>query len=180
MLLRTLLMISLVFPAVADACEEYNLPDEQQQYLKELALPYRVPTGTTGVLLQKSRSLAGDDQGCTVVDDFNGDGRDDFAGIFQYTGERNRLDDWSLDVIILFSSEAETRHVIFPYSGQLNQRDKLLYQYLRQQPPGEFDLRPGRVLLQHPSILSYRRGKPAVVYFWDGTDITQRPVGIDD
>lgn len=180
MLLRTLVTITLILPAFANACEDYSLPDEQQQYLKELALPYQVPSGSTGVKVQKSRSLPGDTQGCTVVDDFNGDGRDDFAGIFQYTGERKRLDDWSLDIVILFSEAAETRHVIFPFSGQFNQRDQLLYHYLRQQPPGEFDLRPGRVKLEHPSILSYRRGKPAVVYFWDGGKITQRAIGIDD
>lgn len=180
MLLRTWVMITAIFSGTAIACEEYLLTDDQDKYLEELALPYRVPDGKTGVLLKNVEGRQGDTQGCTVVDDFNGDGRDDFAGIFQYTGKQNRLNDWSLDVVVLFSNAGETRHIIFPFSGQYDQQDKQLYQYLRPQPPGELDLRPGKMSLDFASILSYRRGKPSVVYYWDGTEITQRPIGVDD
>ncbi|MDH3389474.1 MAG: hypothetical protein OEN02_16410 [Gammaproteobacteria bacterium] len=173
-------MTTAIFSGTVIACDDYRLPEDQGEYFEKLSLPYRVPVGKTGVLLKKSRALPGDDQGCTVVDDFNGDGRDDFAGIFQYTGKQLRLNDWSLDVVILFSGADGIEHVIFPFAGQYDQRGELLLQYLAPRAPGELDLRPGKMRLDYPAVVSYRRGKPSVVYYWNGEQITQRAIGVDD
>lgn len=118
---------------------------------------------------------------CFHMEDLDGDTKPDFAGLYEYTGEQQRSSDWNLDLVLLYTDEnLQTRHVVFPSAGRISATKGEVYDTLKVQPPGVVDLMPGTVTLDRPGIVSYRNGKPAVLYFWQNGRYTQRVFSIDD
>lgn len=118
---------------------------------------------------------------CFQVEDLDGDENPDFAGLYEYTGEQQRSSDWNLDLVLLYTDESgQTRHTVFPSAGRASASKGEVYDTLKVQPPGVVDLMPGTVTLDRPGIVSYRNGKPAVLYFWQNGRYTQRVFAIDD
>lgn len=179
------------------ACEDYRLPPEFQDYFAGRELPYTRPIGKIAfvgdskeqirydmLVLPKDRDVGnfvdGGDPACSVSADFNGDGKEDFAGLFRYQGPEKRHNGWLLDLVILYSENGNLTHVIYPYAGQYYERQESVLVYLRKQGPGLIDLMPGQYELERPGIGVYIRGRPASTYYWDGREFAGLPMGVDD
>ena len=179
------------------ACENFQLPPEYQDYLKNRELPYRPPVGNIAfigdsgdrieydmLVLPKDRDVekfvTSGEPACSVSADFNGDGKNDFAGLYLYEGTEKRYNNWILDLVIVYSENGSTKHVVFPFTGQYFEGQEPVLVYLRRQGPGLVDLMPGQYVLEHPGIGVYRRGRPASTYYWDGKGFAELAMGVDD
>ena len=168
-------VIAMLFNASqAHGCETYKLTDKQRQYFEGLSLPLNVPQGKSTSAISNRSTL------CSLRDDFNKDGVTDFAGLFEYTGERTRSGGWDLDLVILYSDAGQTKHIIFPYAGQTENNGAKLREYLAMQYPGRVDLKPGKMMLDYPAIISYRDDKPAVIYYWNEKQFSTASYYVDD
>lgn len=124
---------------------------------------------------------SGEGEECFQVEDLDGDTRPDFAGLYENSGSEPRSGDWNLDLVLLYTDEGgQTQHVVFPSAGRSSAAKGEVYDTLKVQPPGVVDLMPGSVTLDQPGIVSYRNGKPAVLYFFQDGRYTQRIFSIDD
>jgi hypothetical protein len=176
--------ILLVFASVsAIACEEYPLSQNQRDYLEKQSLTLKIPSGdfsdpATNRADQKQESDGARE--CWVSEDFNNDGTDDFAGIFEYTGEKERVSGWQLDLVILYSDAGQLQHFVFQYAGRISEEGGQLRQHLGLQAAGRIDLKPGSVTIDQPGIVSYRDGLPAVIYYWNKDRFAKRTYYIDD
>ncbi len=122
-----------------------------------------------------------EDAACFQVVDLNGDGEDDFAGIYEHTGDDTRGGGWTLEVLILYKDDSgNIQHVTNPYSGQRSEVEGKLFQHLSQQPAGVVDLMPGSVTIDMPGVVSYRNGIPKVLYYYQDGKIKRAFYGIDD
>jgi len=122
----------------------------------------------------------GDPAACYQADDFDGDGAQDFVGIFEYTGSDTLGGDWGLEVVILTEDENENvQHITFPYTGQQSAEGDLA-QHLSLQPAGVVDLNPGGITIDAPGVVSYRNGEPKVIYYYVNGLLTQSFYGIVD
>lgn len=120
---------------------------------------------------------------CFQTEDIDGDGTQDFVGIYEHTGEEERVGNWNLDVVILYKDENnETKHITYPYTGQsvTDGESTELYQHLSSQPAGQIDLNPGSLTIDTPAVVSYRNGKPKVLYYWKDGKIRRALYGVDD
>ena len=119
---------------------------------------------------------------CFQADDFDGDGEEDLVAMYQYTGSSPRYFDWTLEVLILSKDAGgNVRHTLFPFTGQKSSATGDLAQHLSSQPAGIVNLNPGVITINKPGVVSYRNGKPEVLYYFDndGT-LAQAFYGIDD
>ncbi len=188
MLTRTPLVpattILLMFASIsAVACEDYPLSQNQRDYLEKQSLTLKVPSGDfadPAANHPEQKPASGGARECWVSEDFNNDGIDDFAGIFEYTGEKERVSGWQLDLVILYSDAGQLRHFVFPYAGRVTKEDGKLRQHLGVQAAGRVDLKPGSVTINQTGIVSYRDGQPAVIYFWNKDQFSKRTYFIDD
>ena len=128
-----------------------------------------------------------DDAQCLQKDNFFGDASDDtedFVGIFEYTGDEKRVDNWNLQVVILLEDEnGEIQNTTYPFSGQTtptNGTDSEVLQHLSVQPAGTIDLHPGSVTIDRPGVVSYRRGVPQVLYYWKDGQISRALYWVND
>jgi len=118
---------------------------------------------------------------CYQVDDFDGDGEQDFLGIFEYVGNQTRGNNWDLQTVILYEDAAgNTQVVAFPYTGQSSRDGSQIFQHLSLQPAGPVDLNPGGVILSRPGIVSYRNNEPKTLYYFQGGRWNRAFYGIDD
>ena len=125
--------------------------------------------------------LPGDPAACYQVGDFDGDGSQDFIGIFEYTGDDTRGNNWNLETVLLFEDAAgNIRSISFPYSGQASGDGSEVFQHLSPQPAGPVDLMPGGVMLSQPGVVSYRNNEPKTLYYFQNGRWTQAFYGIDD
>ncbi len=116
---------------------------------------------------------------CFQVDDINGDSEDDFAGIFEYTGNANRSDGWTLEVVLMYNDDnGDIQHITYPYSGKRS--DTELFQHLSRQPAGVVDLMPGSVTIDEPGVVSYRNGVPKVLYYYQDGIMNRAFYGVDE
>ena len=146
--------------AVKDEVEEEGLQEAQEMQQTELP-------GSSGA--------------CYQVDDFDGDGAQDFLGIYEYTGAQVRRNNWLLQLVILTEDSAgNVQHATFPYSGQFSDSGGELLHHVSLQPAGPVDLNPGSVMLSQPGVVSYRNGEPKMLIYFDGGQLAQAFFGIDD
>jgi len=117
--------------------------------------------------------------GCYQIDDVDGDGNEDFVGMFEHTGDDIRGGDWELEVVILTKdADGNVQHKTFPYTGQ--KLDGELTQHLSKQPAGVVDLNPGSITIDQPGVVSYRDGEPKVIFYYVDGVLTRSFYGIDD
>ena len=118
---------------------------------------------------------------CYQVEDFDGDGVQDFLGIFEYVGNETRGNNWNLQTVILYEDDAgDTQVVAFPYTGQSSRDGSEIFQHLSIQPAGVVDLMPGRVTLTQPGVVSYRNNEPKTLYYFQGGRWNRAFYRIDD
>lgn len=146
--------------AVKDEVEEEGLQEAQQM----------APT-----------PLPGASGACYQVEDFDGDGAQDFLGIYKYTGSQVRRNNWLLQLVILTEDGAgNVQHSTFPYSGQVSASGAELLHHVSLQPAGPVNLNPGSVTLSRPGVVTYRNGEPKMLIYYDGSQLAQAFFGIDD
>jgi hypothetical protein len=128
---------------------------------------------------QGDNAIVGDPAACFQVEDFDGDGSEDFFGLYDYTGSDTRANDWTLQLVILTEDNfGNVQHVLYPYSGRVTSGD--LDNHLSLQPAGVIDLNPGTVTIDEPGVVSYRNGVPKVLYYYDNGTLAQAFYGIVD
>ena len=116
---------------------------------------------------------------CFQVDDFDGDGSEDFFGLYEYTGSDTRANEWILQLVILTKDNfGDVQHMLFPYSGRVI--DGNLANHLSLQPAGVVDLNPGTVTIDEPGVVSYRNGEPKVLFYFDNGTLAKAFYGIID
>ncbi len=120
---------------------------------------------------------------CSLIADFNGDGKMDFAGLYRLKEGQKRGNNWVLDLVILYSSNGAIKHTVYPYTGQYFQgKKKPILVYLRRRGPGKVNLMPGHRFLDYPGIGVFRRGRPVSTYYWDNNSgrFSELSMGVDD
>jgi len=178
-LCRTVLMLVMAFSAfslsLACVSEQVARPESDkpttqdphvkkyQDYFKQLNLPYMEPLGC-------SKELP-----CRVVADFNDDGMVDLAGLYEYSGPKQRSNDWYLDLVIIYSTKdsAEPKHTIFTHVGRLDSKNQVLMK-LETQGVGDMKLPLRTFKMQRPGINVMTKGQSPEAYFptyyWDGKE----------
>ena len=134
-------------------------------------------------LLSEPQAKAGDteDAQCFQRADLDGDGKQDFLGIFEYVGKETRGNNWNLQTVILYEDAAgDTQVIAFPYTGQSSRSGSQIFQHVSLQPAGPVDLNPGSVMLSRPGIVSYRYNQPKTLYYFQGGRWSRAYYGIDD
>lgn len=183
---RALVAILFLFAQQTSvACEDFELPSKFKAHWQKNSVEYELPRGKLAVPSGASNNAQTKQQRaqvikCNVVQDMNGDGKTDYAGIYHYKGSKKRSDDWSLDLIFMYSVDDRIEQVIFPYAGRQTEGTDTLRFYLVPHDAGDIDLMPGTITLERPALVAYRDDKPAVVYYWDGEQVAQQPIGVDD
>jgi hypothetical protein len=127
--------------------------------------------------------LPGNPAACYQVEDFDGDGTQDFVGIYEYTGTETRGNNWALEVVILTGDPDDVtkiQHVRFQYSGKVTDGGTDLRQHLSLQQPGTIDLKPGSITINEPAVVSYRDGEPHTIYYFSNGILNRAFYGIDD
>ncbi|MCZ6616518.1 MAG: hypothetical protein O7E57_00180 [Gammaproteobacteria bacterium] len=118
---------------------------------------------------------------CYQADDFDGDGKEDFAGMFEHTGEKQRGGEWTLEVVIFNEDEnGEVQSITYPYSGQNSKETGEIKQHLSKQPAGMVNLNPGTLMIEKPAIVSYQDGEPKVLYYFEDGKPARAFYGVDD
>ena len=121
------------------------------------------------------------DAQCFQRADLNGDGKQDFLGIFEYVGKETRGNNWNLQTVILYEDAAgDTQVIAFPYTGQSSRSGSQIFQHLSLQPAGPVDLMPGSVTLTRPGIVSYRNNEPQTLYYFQDGQWSRAFYNIDD
>lgn len=145
--------------------------------------PRCAPSGPRvgGVQVKATQITVGQSGECFQTDDFDGDGEQDFMGIFEYVGNETRGNNWDLQTVILYEDAAgNTQLVSFPYTGQSSRDGSQIFQHLSVQPAGPVDLNPGGIMLSQPGVVSYRNNLPKTLYYFQGGRWNQAFYGIDD
>ena len=146
--------------------------------------PRCAPQGTrTGVaaLTTTQTNTVGQPGDCFQADDFDGDGKQDFVGIFDYVGNETRGNNWDLQTVLIYEDAAgNTPVTAFPYTGQSSRDGSQIFQHLSLQPAGPVNLNPGGVMLSRPGIVSYRNNQPKTLYYFQGGQWNRAFFGIDD
>lgn len=118
---------------------------------------------------------------CFQTEDLDGDGTEDFVGVYEHTGDDERGGEWTLEVVILTEDPSgAVQHITFPYTGQNLQDTGELTQHVSMQPAGVVDLAPGTLELDEPAVISYRNGEPKVVYYFENGQVSRAFFGVDD
>jgi hypothetical protein len=118
---------------------------------------------------------------CYQADDFDGDGKQDFLGVFEYVGKKTRGNNWNLETVILYEDAAgDTQVIAFPYTGQSSRSGGEIFQHLSIQPAGIVDLMPGQVKLTQPGVVSYRNNEPKTLYYFENGVLSRAFYKIDD
>jgi hypothetical protein len=121
------------------------------------------------------------DAQCFQRADLDGDGKQDFLGIFEYVGNETRGNNWDLQTVILYEDAAgDTQVIAFPYTGQSSRSGSQIFQHVSLQPAGPVDLNPGGVMLSRPGIVSYRYNQPKTLYYFQGGRWNRAYYGVDD
>ncbi len=122
-----------------------------------------------------------EDAGCFQTEDLDGNGTQDFTGIFEYTGNVNRGNNWNLNLVILIEDgSGNVQHVEYPYTGQVTANEGDLRQHLSVQPAGLVDLNPRSITIPQPGIVSYRDGEPKTIYYFFNGTLQRGIYGVHD
>ena len=137
--------------------------------------------GVAALNVTQLQNTVGDSGDCFQADDFDGDGKQDFVGIFDYVGQETRGNNWDLQTVLMYEDAAgDTQVIAFPYTGQSSRDGSQIFQHLSPQPAGPVDLNPGGVMLSRPGIVSYRNNQPKTLYYFQGGRWNRAFYGIDD
>ena len=138
---RFLLLAGLVFSGTVPAATLEERQDQHLSYFYKLGLPYAEPRG------------CGPEWPCSLVQDFNDDGKSDLAHLMEYKGAKHRGADRKLDLVIIYSQKESTEltHEIFSYVGKVNEITPASV-YLGVQDKGPMKLPGGVFQLQYPGI----------------------------
>ena len=118
---------------------------------------------------------------CFQAEDLDGDGTEDFVGVYEHTGADTRGGGWDLEVVILKEdANGNVEAVVFPYTGQKVAGTGELTQHVSRQPAGVVNLNPGTLTIDQPAVVSYQSGKPRVIYYFVNGQIARAFYGIDD
>jgi len=123
-----------------------------------------------------------EDASCFQQADFDGDGSQDFVGIFEHTGEE-QAGGYNLKLVLVNEdASGSTQQVTVKYAGEMVVEDGLpvMKLHVSEQPPGEVDLSPGNITLENPGIVTYGYGKPEVIYYWVDGELRRGFYNIDD
>lgn len=168
-------MIKILFASIAAltcnlsfACEIYQLPEGFQEYLDSQEIPYRRPDG----------KFAGDRKAkCSLTQDFNNDGKLDFAGLYMYDDPKKRGGNRYLDLVIMYSMGNTIKHTVYSYAGTFDKKTKTVQAYLEDLSPGIIDTDPGEFILNAPGIRLVNIGRKSYTYYWDGQRIAELIIG---
>jgi hypothetical protein len=143
------------------------------------------PSGPDKVQVRAAQAAAqntvGQPGACYQVGDFDGDGKQDFIGIFEYVGNQTRGNNWNLQTVILYEDAAgDTQVIAFPYTGQSSRDGSQIFQHVSLQPAGAVDLMPGKVVLTWPGVVSYRNNEPQTLYYFENGVLSRAYYNIDD
>ena len=119
---------------------------------------------------------------CSQAQDFDGDGSQDFIGMYENT-EDDRSSGYKLELVILNEDEnGNIQQTTFPYAGQVSvvEGETIINQHVSVQPPGEVNLAPGNITIDQPAVVSYSFGQPEVIYYWEDGRLKRAFYGIDD
>lgn len=130
--------------------------------------------------IQAAQNTVGEPGECFQADDFDGDGRQDVIGIYEYTGDDTRGNNWNLQTVIVYEDAGEIQVVSYPYTGRISEDGAAIEQHLSMQPEGPVDLNPGGVMLSRPGIVSYRNNEPNTLYYFQGGRWNRAFFGIND
>jgi hypothetical protein len=156
--------------AECTACAAHAMPPAIQSYFDALALPV---VELDGALLHCGPAA------CSLAADFNGDGTEDWAGMFRNLEPRGG--DFGMDLLIIYSDGAGYQHVQYPYFGRIVDGTNLAYLVL--QNAGPITGYAVSLTLANPSIRVYRLGDrgsaPACyseseVIYWTGSVLTRQ------
>ena len=141
----------------------------------------RASSAALNAVQTQPQNTVGQPGDCYQVDDFDGDGKPDFLGIFEYVGNATRGNNWDLQTVILYEDAAgDTQVIAFPYTGQSSRSGEEIFQHLSIQPAGVVDLMPGQVTLTQPGVVSYRNNQPKTLYYFDNGVLSRAFYNIDD
>jgi hypothetical protein len=130
----------------------------------------------------EAMAAASEPSACYQIDDFDGDGKQDFVGIYEHTGEQ-RPGDYNLKLVIVNEDENHNiQHTTFPYSGSSTVENGVVtvQHHVSMQPAGVIDLNPGTITIEQPAVVSYRYGTPKVIYYWQDGELARAFYGIAD
>jgi len=119
---------------------------------------------------------------CSQSQDLDGDGKQDFVGIFENTGEP-LAGGYNLKLVIVNEDEAgNIQQTTVDYAGETVVEDgqPRMKLHVTEQPAGEVELSPGKITLENPGIISYGFGKPEVIYYWADGELRRAFYNIDD
>lgn len=138
---RILFILGLVFTGNVLAADSNENVKRYRDYFERQELPYVEP-----------RACAGD-AACSVVGDFNGDGVQDFAALYEYVGPTYRYADFSVDLVVVYSQEGseEPQHSVFKNVAQIGE-DKQAAASLTVQAQGAMRIPIGEFNLDSPGI----------------------------
>jgi len=147
--------------------------------------PRCAPSGPDKMQVKAAQAAPQDTVGqpgaCYQADDFDGDGKQDFLGIFEYVGNQTRGNNWNLQTVILYEDAAgDTQVIAFPYTGQSSRSGSQIFQHVSLQPAGPVDLMPGKVELTQPGVVSYRNNEPQTLYYFENGVLSRAYYNIDD
>ncbi len=143
---------ALLAPLPVAACEGYLLPEFARRHIEAEALDYTVPEGHFPFGGEPIAQLD-----CSVVADLNGDGQDDFTGLFISPGQ-------AVSLLAIYSGAEGYRHTVLEEGPWMH--EGTLWQYLRLQPPGKVNTLGGSVTLPHPGVHAILIEKSATLYYW--------------
>jgi len=126
------------------------------------------------------QTTVGQSGDCFQIEDFDGDGKQDFMGIYQYVGNQTRGNNWNLQTVILYEDAGETQVIAFPYTGQSSRSGSEIFQHMSIQPAGVVDLMPGKVTLTQPGVVSYRYNQPKTLFYFDNGVLNRAFYKVDD
>ncbi|MCH9693197.1 MAG: hypothetical protein K0U72_01700 [Gammaproteobacteria bacterium] len=160
-MLRIPLFLGLLGAAgVAVAADDDKL-EHFQSYFKKLDLPYVEARGCS------------DAAPCAISADFNDDGVDDYAALYEYVGPTSRRNHWNIDLVIVYSQadSSNMTHAVYTHVGQLDQKSQTVAG-LALQRPGLMKIPMGDLVLERPAIniVSTRSKDPNqfATFYWRG------------
>jgi hypothetical protein len=162
---RILIILGLVCSGSAFAADSDEKNDNVQRYrayFESLDLPYAEPRG------------CGNEVPCSVVGDFNDDGVEDMAALYEYSGGKARRAGWNLDLVVLFSQKdsSEPTHSIFSHIGQIDARSGKVSASLAVQEKGLMETPGGGFPLERSGINVFygpNRGPGQyLTFYWRG------------
>jgi len=107
---RILFIFGLFFTGNVLAADSDDNVERYRAYFKSLDLPYAEPRGCSA------------DAPCSVAGDFNDDGVQDLAALYEYSGDQSRRARWNVDLVFVYSQEgsSEPTHQVFSHIGQVD------------------------------------------------------------